>query len=277
MTTQGIKNRTPKLQVLISTYSPQGLERVGLMSLPKLSDVGYLVACQSAECEVPNSLQRDDVEVYFSSSIGLSRNRNFALSKSTSPYVLIADDDLIFSSERLKDVISVFDAHPRIDIATFRCRFPFHKVYPPEETSLPTDTRGYYVTSYEIALRTASIRRVGLSFNEHMGVGAQRFLCGEEAVFIHNALALGLSCRFFPITVVEHPDIPTGRRRCPSPGVLQADGVIIALNYKFTLLPRLVLKAWRVGGNVFSNFFHLLKGAMFQLRHPNFFTANNKR
>lgn len=241
------------------------------MGLPAVAGVGYVVACQSAPAALPQSLVREDIEVYFSPDRGLSRNRNFAFSKTSAPFALIADDDLVLSAEGLKTVIDVFENHPKVDIATFRCAFPFEKTYPEKETPLSERVKNYYITSYEIAVRMESLKRSGLKFNELMGIGSNLFGAGEEHVFIQNAMARGLNCRFFPFTIVNHPGVPTGRRQGAIPAVLRSDGVIIAMSYGFTAIPRILLKAWRRGGNFFSNLYHISSGAIYFRRHPNFF------
>lgn len=268
-------NNPLRLQVLVCTLGKEGLGRTAKMVLPQLDGVGYVVSCQSEPCGIPEPLQRDDIEIYFTPGRGLSRNRNNAFAKTRAEYALIADDDLILTSDGLLAVIETFDSNPGTDIATFRCDFPFHKSYPESETSLPAKTKGYYTTSYEIAVRMESLLRSGLRFNGNMGLGSGRFTAGEEFVFIANALEAGLSCRFFPITIVRHPGIPTGRLANPPAGALEADGVIIAMGYRLSLLPRLLLKAWRSGGSFFSNFRHLLRGAVFQMRHPELFSLSH--
>lgn len=271
MTSRTKKNDPSLLQVLICTLGREGLERVARMALPRVEGVEYLVACQSVEMPLPESLRRNDVEVHFNPGRGLSQNRNFAFAHTTAPLALIADDDLIFTSQGLKDVIDTFEHHPQVDIATFKCKFPFHKQYPTEETDLRQRVKNYYFTSYEIAVRMQAVRKCGLTFNENMGIGAERFHSGEEAIFIDHALRSHLTCRFFPITIVEHPDIPTGRQKRPSAGVLQADGVLIAKDYSWTITPRLILKALRCGGNFLHNLRHLTLGAAYYLRHPGSF------
>lgn len=268
------ENNTPlRLQVLICTLGREGLRRVAEMALPRIAGAGWIISCQSEPTVIPPQLSRDDIEVYFTPTRGLSKNRNHALSKSRASYCLIADDDLIFTTEGLETVIRTLDARPEVDVATFRCDFPFKKVYPDTETDLPATARGYYVTSYEIALRLESVRRIGLRFCEIMGIGADRFQSGEEYILLRDARKAGLHCRFFPFTIVCHPGIPTGRRLNPGKGAIEADGVVIALQYKLTLLPRLMLKAFRTGGNPLRNFHYLLQGAVYALRHKEVFTG----
>lgn len=266
-------NTTLKLQVLICTLGREGMQHVAEMNLPRVAGTGWIISCQSEPAVIPPQLLRDDIEVYFTPTRGLSKNRNHALSKARASYCLIADDDLIFTNEGLEAVIRSMDARPEVDVATFRCDFPFKKDYPDSETDLPASARGYYVTSYEIALRLESARRAGLRFCEIMGIGADRFQSGEEYILMRDAQKAGLHCHFFPVTIVCHPGIPTGRRLSPGKGAIEADGVVIALEYKLTLLPRLLLKAFRTGGNPLRNFHYLLQGAVYALRHKELFTG----
>jgi hypothetical protein len=85
----------------------------------------------------------------------------------------------------------------------------------------------------------------------------------EEALFIHQAIKQGLTCRFFPITITHHEALTTGSRT-PSTGVLQANGVIIAVKYGFLGLLRLPIIAWRHSQQGYIKFIpalqHLYKG-----------------
>lgn len=256
-----------RLQVLIVTHGPQGLERVARMDLPEVDGVGYIVSCQSDSRPLPAALCRMDVTVSFTPTRGVGRNRNHALDLACAPYVLLADDDIILHRDGLRRLIELFDANPSLDVATLMCRRPDQGSYPPAGHDLRKRWKNYFPVNYEIALRLGSARRAGLRFCDIMGVGSPRFQSGEEDVLLLNAVRKGLCCRFFPILVCDHPSDTTGTRDARRPGVLQADGVNIALAYSLTILPRLMLKAWRVGGNVLKNFYYLSLGAAYALRH----------
>lgn len=139
------------------------------------------------------SLQRKDVIVSFTPSTGFSHNRNHALGLVTAPYALVADDDLEFYPESLIKVIDIFDTHPELDIATFKCESADGAVYPPGEINLWHGHKGYNVASIEIAMRVESVRRASLMFNPHWGLGSGLLLCGEENIFLLCARRRGLT------------------------------------------------------------------------------------
>ena len=253
-----------KLEVMICTYG--NLDKVAQMQLPLVDEVGYLISCQSYPCELPSSLQRNDVKVVFSDTIGLSNNRNNAIEHATAPYGLIADDDLIFDAEGLKRIWETFDKHPDLAVATFKAEVAGH-VHPPCEWDLWKPYKNYNVASVEIALNMAIIRREGLRFNPEFGIGAKRFTCAEENVFLLNVEKRGLTGRYFPIAICSHPHESTGTRNQSEQGVLQAQGAYIGLKYGCTKIPRLLLKAKRTRGNFFKNLWHLCQGAIYAARH----------
>lgn len=255
------------LEVLICTYGEDGINRVAAMNLPQVDNVKYLVSWQIANplnVPVPPSLNRDDIAILPTSSVGLSNNRNHALDNATGDICLIADDDLTYKPHQLKSIITTFKANPAVDVALFKYSGSDSKIYPDYEFNLIKEPKGYYITSFEIAFRSQSIG-TSLRFDPRLGVCAA-MPAGEEALFIHLALKCGLSCRFFPITIAHHAALTTGSRT-PTPGVLQANGVVVAVKHGLCGLLRLPLIAWRLSCSGKAKFFpavyHLIKGYIY--------------
>ncbi len=223
------------LEVQISTYGRDGLERVGRMALPRMDGVRYFVSFQNPDCEpytVPESLaHRTDVEISEHRSRGLSANRNHALSRGNSDIILIADDDLSYNPQGLQAVIDAFETHPWLDFATFKYSGADAKTYPTESFDLSQrEPKGYYVSSIEMALRRESIL-ADMRFNENFGVGTPRFGACEDSIFLLNLQRNNnLRGRFFPIVITQHCGPSTGRRRA-TPSVLRAQGAWLRLRY----------------------------------------------
>lgn len=252
----------PYLSVAISTFGRDGIERVARMGLPEVDGVEYVVSWQqSDDCEVPEVLQsRDDLYVYRTPTVGLSRNRNNAFDRACGEVILIADDDLTYLPGGLEAVMRVFRENPQLDIATFRYETPVNKAYPTEEMDLTERFRNYYVTSFEIAVRRRVVVGKGkLKFNPKWGIGAEYLTAGEENVFVEQALRQGHVGRFFPLTIVRHDGLTTGERKVDDPGALRANGALIAYVNKWTWLPRLIVNAWRVSRAGRAPFWHSLK------------------
>lgn len=255
------------LEVLICTYGNEGISRVANMNLPQVEGVKYLVSWQTDEFNLllPDELHRKDIRISTTNSKGLSVNRNHSIAKATGDICLIADDDLLYTGEQLKIIIDTFEKNPLIDIALFRHSGNNNKQYPDYEFDLNSKMpKGYYITSFEIAFRRKSIPS-SLRFDTHFGVGTS-MPAGEEALFIHYAIKRGLKCRFFPKTIVSHKDLSTGAR-IPTPGVLQANGAVIAATYGLLGVFRLPIIAWRLSRQgrtkIIPAVQHLFKGYIY--------------
>ena len=232
------------LEVLICTYGDEGINRVIEMNLPTVEGVKYLVSWQTDEFNLllPDELHRNDLRIYTTNSKGLSNNRNHALKKASGDICLIADDDITYTAKQLQSVIETFDKNPSVDIALFKYSGGNNKQYPDYEFDIKKEPKGYYISSIEIAFRRKAVAPT-LQFDNRLGIGTS-MPAGEEAIFIHNAIKQGLNCRFFPITIAHHAELTSGSRT-PSPGILQANGVCIAVKYGALGLLRLPIIAWR--------------------------------
>lgn len=262
------------LQLLISTID-QGINNVAQLVLDPQENISYLVSWQHSNNEkidLPNELKRDDVEIHDLAGRGLSRNRNNCLRHATGDLLLIADDDCRYTHERLQQVIDTFENNPQVDIATFQFTNNRHdKQYSTTSQDLTTFPKGYYVSSIEIAFRREKVQGI-LAFNEHFGLGAEPFHCGEEQIFIRSAIDKGLSCRFFPITVATHTRPFMDIERDKEPGNLMTYGAELQLYHPRTKHLRTLLKAWRLWRHRNVPFFYALNhmhiGMKYIKSHP---------
>lgn len=234
------------LDVMICTLGHDGIRRVAEGSHPRMKGVRYIVAWQvpDGDEETPEELRRDDFMVAKTPTRGLSRNRNVALSHATAPLLLISDDDVDYTEEGLGRVIDAFDANPDCDILTFRyvsAKAP--KYYPDGSCDLSHPAKGYYPTSFEIAMRRESLPPE-LRFDENFGIGAT-FPSGEEDLFLHDALSHGLRGRFLPTDICRHDGDTTADRLRRSPSLIEAKGAIVPLLYPGSWPLRMLLLAMR--------------------------------
>lgn len=178
------------LQLLICTID-RGIDRVCDLVLPPLNDISYVVSWQHSTADddrtVPSVLQRDDIQVHHLDGRGLSRNRNHCLRHATGDICMVCDDDCRYHPQWLRAVVNAFEQQPTLDVATFMMQSEYcHKHYPKQSIDLRHSPAGYYPTSFELAFRRSSVQD-RLQFNEHFGLGAQLFHCGEEEIFVHDA------------------------------------------------------------------------------------------
>ena len=247
------------LEVMIATCGPDGGRKVAAMNLPVIPGVKYLVSWQEpGENAVPDELaSRDDVRIIFLKGYGLSRNRNNCFDNATGDILLIADDDLEFYPDGLSEIRRIFKEHPELEYGSFRYDSDVPKFYPQKESSLARLPKGFSQSSVEIALRRESLAGK-LRFNEDFGLGAPVFTAGEEELFLKKARNNGLHCRFFPVTIANHPGATTGVRECLADGALLARGAVTVVEYPLTAVLRIPLGAWRVSRARQAGFFKAL-------------------
>ncbi len=250
------------LEVLIATFGIEGIERVAKMDLPRINNVSYLVSLQNPYKEaivIPQNLRRCDIRVCETASIGLGRNRNNSIINSIGDILLIADDDLVYTEERLLSVMRVFESHPELDFATFRYEGGDNKHYPDFEFDLAVEPKGYYITSFEIALRRKSLLE-SLKFSDIIGVGNNVFGAGEENLFVYRIIRAGMKGRFFPLTIVHHPGLTTGCRQA-SLSSLRGQGNWLRLRYGTIMgYLRLIRDIPRRNAPWYKSFFFMTQG-----------------
>lgn len=256
------------LDLAIATHGHEGIRKVEKMLLPPQDGVRYVVSWQEhGGTPLPEYVRRrDDVEVWRLEKKGLSNNRNNAIAHCRADIVLIADDDLIYYADSFQRVIKVFESDGNLDLATFRVNFRQAKSYPEDGCRLGVPLpKGYFVTSMEIAFRREST--FGLSFNPLLGLGAPALHCGEEEMYLLDAIKRGLVCRHVAEYICHHPTDTTGCRA--TPGILMGQGYVIRRYYNMSAFPRLILKAYRISKSGNMSFYRALrflaKGAMKRL------------
>lgn len=238
------------LQVLICTIGSAGIARVASARLPQVDGVEYIVCWQTpkGDSAVPRALaDRADVRVLRHNSVGLCRNRNFALRSASAPLALIGDDDVDYSADGLRALIAAASCRP--EAAVLCCRYTsrgaYVKPYPAEPTRFASAPKGYYPTSFEIALRPEAVCRAGVWFNENLGLGAPLLRCGEEDVFVHDAIRARLAVVIVPVTIGAHDHATTGERDAGEPYFVMTHGAVMSHIRPLTWLPRLMIHALR--------------------------------
>lgn len=234
------------LDLALVTHRPEGIARVAAMQLPQVDGVRYVVSWQTHEnAPIPAALLRPDVEIHRFDGVGQSLNRNNAIEHCSADLILHADDDIIYTAVGLKAVIDAFVRHPEVDVATFRSHHIAVRTFPTESVKLQAKLpKNYFAATFEIAFRrsTAGFLRC----HPELGLGSPRLHGGEDEMFLMSAIRRGLECRFFPVTICEHPNPSTGTKASLTNENLQAAGCLIALTRPWTAILRLPLKAWRV-------------------------------
>ena len=264
------------LDLLISTLGNDGIKRVAAMGLPKCEGVRYIVAWQLPDgidtAETPDALKRDDVTLLRHRSIGVSRNRNYALAHSTAVICLTADDDLIYTKANLISVMEAFADNPELDLAGFRVECVSDKWYPDYGFDLRKPAKGYDISEYEMAYRRKSVQGI-INFNELLGLNSPRVHAGEGPVSLITALARGLNCRYFPVVIGRQTRLTTGFRPTTDSGIMMAIGVVLYLRHGWLSIfysPINALRKHRKGYRPFhKGFIEILQGIVYCHRNIN--------
>lgn len=197
------------LDILICSIN-KGIVKIEDILLPPKKEIRYIISYQYTDERyldlIPAGLKRrDDVTLYQYKGQGLSANRNLAMEKATADYIMFADDDTRIHTDILQTVQKVFMEHPNLDIAFFKASTYTGKSlknYPDDAydiTELPTD---YSISTIEMVCKRLSIKGK-IRFDERFGLGTKFLTCGEEDIWMVDALRNQLKMRFFPIKTVE--------------------------------------------------------------------------
>lgn len=253
------------IDIAIATHGESGIGKVEKILLQPVENVRYIVSWQEHEnLNIPESINnREDVEVYRFDEKGLSKNRNNAIENCRSDIIVIADDDITYLEGFYDEVTKVFTEDSSLDFAIFKYDNCEGKIYPDYDCLIKLPfPKNYYGSSIEFAIRRKSL--ADLRFNPELGLGAPFFQSGEDEFLLISAIKRGLNVKFINKEICRHVGKTTGSK--PEKGVLRSMGFIIRLMYPKDFLLRLILKAYRIGGQgnvgMFEALISLLRGSI---------------
>lgn len=197
------------IDILICSID-KGIVRTGDLLLPQRPDVRYIISYQYTDERyldlIPTVVEeRDDVSLYKWRGRGLSANRNLAVEKATGDILMFADDDTHIIPESLDKIIRIFERDPQLDVAFFSASTytgkPL-KQYPEKEGVIQSIPESYSISTIEMVTRRASVQGK-IRFDERFGLGTKFLTCGEEEIWLEDALRAQLHMRYYPIKTVE--------------------------------------------------------------------------
>lgn len=268
------------LDIVICTLN-EGIRNVYEQLLPPSSGITYIVSMQYDDERflsfIPEKLKaRVDVKLLTLQGHGLCKNRNYALRATSSDYVMITDDDVKFDMEGIKRIANAFDRFPKMDIGLFRLtdyEGKFFKRYPVLPTTFQTafDELGYYPCSCEMILRRERV--VGkIFFDERFGLGSDYLMCGEEDVFLADAIRKGMGVVCIPIVIGQTDSKTTGDNFLNQPSVQRSKGATFfycfgPLNAFYRIVKETFHYLVRGHLNAGSLFLHMCQGVQYIVRH----------
>ncbi|SQH59021.1 glycosyl transferase family protein [Aeromonas caviae] len=238
-------NGEQMLEICISTYGKR-INR--LSSLPFLNNCRYLIVHQDyVDVFISNDAKErfsyEDITLIESDTKGLTNSRNEALKYSTEELILISDDDVVYECDVADKILSAQKENP-FHIALFKAKV----------TEDSTDFRKYPINSGQLSkiecLHACSIemvidkRKIDTSevfFNKDFGIGA-KFICGEESVFLFDAIDANLNVSFINQYIVSHPKESTATNKNNAFSILKAKGAVYRYGFGFIIGLLLILR-----------------------------------
>jgi len=132
---------------------------------------------------------------------GVGLSRTTALQRATADIVLFSDEDIVYENGYTDKVIKAFEDNPRADIILFNVFVEENRRTYWIENTKPVRwyNCGRY-PAYSIAVRTNRLHEVGLTYHLWFGGGAL-YSCGEDSLFLNEALKKGLKALAVPVTI----------------------------------------------------------------------------
>lgn len=146
-------------------------------------------------------------------SKGVAKSRNQAIDLAQGEYLIFSDDDITFNEFGLRQAIEFLDAHPDVSLLLGQATDEsgaLRKRYPATVEKLGSLNSARAAT-YEMIIRVADVRKLGVRFDEDFGAGAKNYL-GDEYIFVVDLIRAGGKAVFAPITLAQHPTESSGSR-----------------------------------------------------------------
>lgn len=230
-----------KLEVQIATHGLNGMDMIDVGKYPRSSNVSYRVGWQHGTLSLK---PRDDFEVMVNSARCLTENRNILIEAAEDDIVLFADNDISYTSVGLKSVIDAFESHPEVGFICFKMG-GVDKKYPSGQFFMNKPPKGYYTSSWEIAVRTCVLCHTGIRFDTRFGLGS-RYICCEETVFIDRLIASGVKGMYMPVIIGSNDGgVTTGADSIYRNEVNEAKGAALAVTRRWSGLARLLVRSVR--------------------------------
>ena len=219
------------IQFLISTLGER-IAQAAKVLLPPVEGVSYVVVWQRngiISDALPAELkEREDVSIVEDNGKGLARSRNIALENATADLLVITDDDNRYDTAAIELIRNAFEKHPTAGLIQFQALTMEGKPlrnYPAFPYAYETRPRGTYFCSVELVMR----RKANLPrFDERFGLGAE-LGCGEEEVFVHEAVKRGVKMIYVPQPLVRTDGATTGGRFLTDANVQKAKGAVLCI------------------------------------------------
>lgn len=225
--------------VLISTMYHRLLE-IDANQFLQDDEIYYIISCQGTpefDFDVYKNKINDifgnvNISYSFIEGYGLSKNRNKAIDKLLeldidSEYFYIADDDIVLCLDGIKHAVK-FASENHLDMVAGKIAtldMTDHKENYSSMSFPLTKFNATRVSSVEMILSLAAVKKYKLRFDEKFGLGSQ-YPSGEEYIFTSDLLNHGCKAYFYPVYLCKHPPVTSGHDFYSTPGKIMAKGAM---------------------------------------------------
>lgn len=178
-----------KLQILVTSMHQTDMTLVKKMNI--CSDV--LIANQADSFRYSEEMNNEHrFEMVTTSTRGLSRNRNIAISCSSNhaAFILFLDDDLVLHDGYEAVIEEEFLAHPEVDAIKFNIMSKGSRSISMRPIKKFRKATAWSISSSGVCglvIRRSVLLDKNLRFNENFGAGTERY-CGEDSIFLQEML-----------------------------------------------------------------------------------------
>ena len=181
------------IEVLISTMNLK--DDIKLIRQMKVTGKSVIInqITNEEQCDVNRTDGNN--RVYSYNEKGLSRSRNRAIQNSKSDICIIADDDLTYVDDYEKIIKSAYDRYPDADIIAFGIADDNENAIKKLKIGRVGYLNSMKLCSVQLTFKNKSITDRELTFDEHFGTGSEKYIMGEENIFLFDALKKG--CKIY--------------------------------------------------------------------------------
>lgn len=132
---------------------------------------------------------------------GLSKSRNKALKNSSADICVIADDDLKYKSDYDKIIQKAYKKHKDADIIAFNvenCKT--NNKYNEKKVNF---LKSFKICSVQVTFKRDKIIKNNICFDEFFGAGSNKFILGEENIFLTDCIKKGLKIYYVSETIAK--------------------------------------------------------------------------
>lgn len=187
-----------RLEILISALKADSDKLIKTMNIS--SDAVLVNQCDKEGYE-EIKLETGLVKVISSLERGVGNSRNLALNNSSDEIILFGDDDIVYVDSYCDLIVKEFEKHPEADGIFFNMDVDeSRRTYHTEEFGPVTLRASGRYPTYALAIKRDVAMAKKLSFSPLFGGGA-KYSCGEDSLFIMDALKAGVKLYKSPICI----------------------------------------------------------------------------